>query len=652
MLKKLSLGVLMLFVLKLNLDAAPFAPSLNGKTGVLRAISVRSMIQGGFSVNYNVSYFQTKDFLASNTEDVVKRHRFSTAFAFGLADWAEFSMSIDGAATQFRNIYTGTDSFYESFGAIEPGLKLGYMSDAGLGVGVDVFARLPRNLDRVGYQVDAASFGGRLLWTLDLDAAHDVPLRFHFNAGFYKDHSDRLYLPLRMEADYTSGSPYISIQEYAIGILHDDQIIGAAAIEIPVDEISAFVEYSTNQIFDTNNNNPVDLSYNRSPQRITPGLRFTPVRGVAVDIACDLGLSKTFTMPLAVKDTADIKNEKVRLAEPQWNAMVGFSWSFLPGVAVQMIKEVSAPLPPPTPAKGKISGMITDAATQTALGEAVIEMKNTELTNLSSDPETGIYATPELSAGEVELVVQKHGYQTQTVKVTVVPGETITHDFMLQKEMLVGAVYGKVTDAAGKPLAAVISFNAPEIQPGASNLETGEFFVKLPPGDYTVIGVVQGFKSQSKQITIKHGFKTRVDFVLEPESAPPPPPPPMPEKKTRVYIEKKKVVITETIHYETGKAVILSISYQILNEVAEVFKQNPELRIRVEGHTDSVGADDYNLRLSQARAESVVKYLIGQGIDPNRLEARGYGESMPLADNATPEGRAKNRRVEFTIISQ
>jgi len=119
-----------------------------------------------------------------------------------------------------------------------------------------------------------------------------------------------------------------------------------------------------------------------------------------------------------------------------------------------------------------------------------------------------------------------------------------------------------------------------------------------------------------------------------------------------VYIEKKKVVITETIHYETGKALILSISYQILNEVAEVFKQNPELRIRVEGHTDSVGADDYNLRLSQARAESVVKYLIGQGIDPNRLEARGYGESMPLADNATPEGRAKNRRVEFTIISQ
>ncbi len=633
-----------------NATSAPISSSLNGKTGVLRTLSVRNLIQGSFGINYHASYFQTKDFLSTNTEDVMKSFGGMTAIGIGLADWAELSLAIDGVATSFTNKYTGVDDFYQTFGDLEPGLKFGYMSDAGLGIGIDIFARFLTNINKVGYQFDATSFGGRLLWTLDLDAAKNVPLRFHFNIGFYKDHSDRLTLPNRIEPDaaYAIGFPYESVEEFAGRILHDDQVLGAVALEIPVDEITAYVEYTTRQVLDTNNNNLPSLSYNKSPQVITPGLRFTPVRGFAFDIACDLGLSKPVNLPLTIKDTSDVKLRNVRGAVPQWNAIIGFSYSFLPGAAIQIVKEVTPP-----PSKGKVTGMVVDSATQRAIGEAIIEMKGTGLTNLSTDPETGTYTTPELPGGEVELIVRKEGYQQQSAKVNVLIGQTVTQDFKLQKEVKVGAIYGRVTDPAGKPLAAVITVNDPSISPGASKIETGEYFMKIPPGDYQITATVQGFKSATKSALVKHGFKTRVDFVMETEAVAPPPPPPVPiEKKPKVYIEKEKIVITETIHFEIGKAVILPISYSILNAVAEVLRQNPNIKVRIEGHTDSIGSDVFNMKLSQARADSVMKYLISQGIDPTRLEAKGYGETLPIADNATPEGRAKNRRVEFTIISQ
>ncbi len=76
------------------------------------------------------------------------------------------------------------------------------------------------------------------------------------------------------------------------------------------------------------------------------------------------------------------------------------------------------------------------------------------------------------------------------------------------------------------------------------------------------------------------------------------------------------------------------------------------MKIEIAGHTDSVGSEMYNLRLSEARANAVRDYLIQHGISPDRLIAKGYGESRPIAPNTTREGRAKNRRVEFTVISQ
>ncbi len=120
-------------------------------------------------------------------------------------------------------------------------------------------------------------------------------------------------------------------------------------------------------------------------------------------------------------------------------------------------------------------------------------------------------------------------------------------------------------------------------------------------------------------------------------------------KYKNVVVTDTKIEIKQTIFFETGRAVIKPVSYGLLDEVARALQDNPSIRIRIEGHTDSQGKDRYNLKLSRARAKSVRKYLTGRGVAGRRMVSQGYGETRPISDNRTAEGRAENRRVEFVI---
>jgi outer membrane protein OmpA-like peptidoglycan-associated protein len=104
------------------------------------------------------------------------------------------------------------------------------------------------------------------------------------------------------------------------------------------------------------------------------------------------------------------------------------------------------------------------------------------------------------------------------------------------------------------------------------------------------------------------------------------------------------------IRFELNKAVIRSISEPTLEEGLRIMQQFPDLRIRVEGHSDNSGEEGYNLGLSNARAQAVVDWLVSHGIESSRLEAVGYGETRPIADNSTPAGQEANRRVDFLVV--
>lgn len=133
------------------------------------------------------------------------------------------------------------------------------------------------------------------------------------------------------------------------------------------------------------------------------------------------------------------------------------------------------------------------------------------------------------------------------------------------------------------------------------------------------------------------------------------------EEKARWYsvgqakpkVQAKKIVIDKMIHFAFNKYNIKPDSYSILDDVASIIKANPQIkRIKVEGHTDWIGSEAYNMKLSQRRADSVVQYLTNKGIPASKLEAVGYGKTRPIATNKTAAGRAQNRRVEFNVVDQ
>jgi outer membrane protein OmpA-like peptidoglycan-associated protein len=104
------------------------------------------------------------------------------------------------------------------------------------------------------------------------------------------------------------------------------------------------------------------------------------------------------------------------------------------------------------------------------------------------------------------------------------------------------------------------------------------------------------------------------------------------------------------VNFELGKAVLLPISRDILQDVARSLVSNPTVRVEVAGHTDSTGSRRVNERLSLARAESVKAFLVENGVDADRMEVRGYASTQPVASNRTASGRAQNRRVELRRI--
>lgn len=142
-----------------------------------------------------------------------------------------------------------------------------------------------------------------------------------------------------------------------------------------------------------------------------------------------------------------------------------------------------------------------------------------------------------------------------------------------------------------------------------------------------------------------------VSAVQPAEPEPPPPPPPVVIRKAKIV--GKKIEINEKVMFDYNKATIKVDSHGLLNDVATVIKENPKIqKIKIEGHTDSDGADKYNKKLSQQRANAVKDFLVKAGISADILEAIGHGEEKPIGDNKTDDGKEMNRRVEFNIVGE
>jgi outer membrane protein OmpA-like peptidoglycan-associated protein len=108
--------------------------------------------------------------------------------------------------------------------------------------------------------------------------------------------------------------------------------------------------------------------------------------------------------------------------------------------------------------------------------------------------------------------------------------------------------------------------------------------------------------------------------------------------------------VLKGVNFKFGSAELAATSFKVLDETAAALNEFPEVKVEVQGHTDSTGPAEANTKLSQARAQAVMDYLVGKGVDAKRLTAKGYGPDKPIADNKTKVGRAKNRRVELNWL--
>ena len=121
------------------------------------------------------------------------------------------------------------------------------------------------------------------------------------------------------------------------------------------------------------------------------------------------------------------------------------------------------------------------------------------------------------------------------------------------------------------------------------------------------------------------------------------------EIREEVQEALNKVIEFDNIEFQSNTAIILNESFNLLDESAAILNENSDLSIEIGGHSDSAGNEDYNIGLSQRRADAVLIALVNRGVERSRLLAVGYGSSQSIADNDTKEGKQKNRRVEFKI---
>lgn len=197
---------------------------------------------------------------------------------------------------------------------------------------------------------------------------------------------------------------------------------------------------------------------------------------------------------------------------------------------------------------------------------------------------------------------------------------------------LTGAVLNSET---GQPVAATISF-VDEGDTVGITTRSGKFRIALEPGKiYTFKASAKGFGDEIWQLDPAEapaGQRTfEHDFRLSP-------------------LTEGKTFTLENIYFETSSYKLLPESFGELDGFVRILAENPNLQIRVEGHTDSVGDFDKNVELSRQRAESVKQYLVGKGIAGERIETKGFGPTRPVAKGGSDEQRQKNRRVEIVIL--
>ncbi|NNE44973.1 MAG: OmpA family protein [Gemmatimonadetes bacterium] len=513
---------------------------------------------------------------------------------------------------------------------------------------------------------DGLDIGGRLNLTYaNVNDMGESGMRFHANAGYLKRTSQF------DEAVWAASAIGGTVPR---SVLHGDQFQYGAALEVPVPKgWTFFTEWSGEYDMDAS------AAFGDNPMRVTPGFRwantggsFVWTTGYELSVASDeasppwqwiSGLSfGGYASPvsgslLGVVRDADtgevIEGAKIQVRNSEMGTETDASGHFRSSVpAGYAVLELSADGYNPktrviempghdtvefdfTMTKrniyGSLRGRIRDAETGKPLFARVRVAGTDEW--VETDPENGSYFLEQVPEGTTEIEFEASKYHTKMNRAKVVAGDIMAFDQSLEKDVQVakGVLSGYVKDAkSGKAVPATITARGNGTMTATVDPATGLYELPLDEGTWSVSVVKPGYIAQVEEVQVSAKGASVRNFDLG---------------------ELPKKMTLQGVFFDSGAATIKRESFSALADAAQFLINNDELAVVIEGHSDSQGSEASNVALSQRRADSVMKYLVvNHGLDPRRLKSKGVGPKEPVASNATAEGRALNRRIEFEIL--
>lgn len=463
------------------------------------------------------------------------------------------------------------------------------------------------------------SFAADLLITGDFSRWIPMaPVKAHINVGYAKYTQNFHFTDFRVTPEFAEWSYSDSTDldlEVADGVLN----LGFG-LEIATPHLDVFLEYTNQKLIDREN---ASVSY------FTPGIRFKNNSGTFLDIAFDLSTGTydptyyDLGHGLYQMDSVVTEDQRAERAPLPIGGVFDWGISLAVGYSSDIITNEGQTN------TATLSGTVTDSLT----GEAVfatITFPGVPIANVTSDAVTGFY-THNIPSGEVPVTVVAPGYSNTSATIFLGRNQSATLDFVLLTNF--ASLTGSIRDGQGRPITGASVTIGSTTPVTVTTNDAGVFTADVEAGTWPISAQADGFIADNRSVTFIANETVNVSFNL------------------RDALQEGAVLSFDNIYFASGSATLKPESHGILDSVAILIRDNPNARIRIAGHTDSDGSEASNKTLSERRAQSVYQYLVSTGISGDRLSTVGYGESMPVVPNSSAANKAKNRRIEFMVLS-
>ena len=587
--------------------------------GVAFVPSARLGPQGVLRISMLGEYLNQLDFPVRSAQDI--RSAVTFGVSFQPFEWGEIFASYSAAANSNNRT---SPNLIQALGDLSLGIKASRQWAKGFWFGADVRLLTFSGVGNQGVDRFAVGFKPTVLVTYDFRAlSASAPFILTAGLGFTLDSTSGLVTNQRLNAS----------EEFALNVNRYHRFNFNLALELPFPVLTPYFEYLLAAPLGVPNGEltgPDGKFINASAamaQQLGVGLKITAIKDLTLMAGFNFGLARSVGLGVP--------------ATPPWNFYFGAAFAIDPFQRgetrfVETLRERKleiARAPPPV----RLEGIVTDQETKQPIAGVIIAIAGLKP---SATNEQGQYESLPISATKVKLSIARDGYKAVERDVAVDAAKPTKVDVALEPDVK-KAKFEVTATSNKKAVKAGIVFKGP----AEGKLQTTEAGapaeIELVAGTFTITAAADGYLAQTRDVQVQAGGKLAVAFELV--AAP---------KKVLVIFKGDKIEILQQVRFATGKSDILPESFNLLQQVVDAIIKNNVRRVKVEGHTDNRGVKAANQVLSEDRARSVMNYLVAQGIDKDRMESVGYGDTKPIAPNLTARGRELNRRVEFIVLEK